>query len=385
MGFVSNFREITFDDILLLPNFSSFSQNEEEKEISLKTRISKNLFLDLPIISSPMPAVTNSDMAISLAKAGGFGIIHPFQSLSDQINEIRKVKKLNLKVGIGVSDLSIRGLENIGLLLKEGVDLISLEVPHAHTREVINFIKLVKKKYPTTNLNVSSIITPEAVKDIIKAGADSIRIGIGGGSHCTTRIVTGIGRPQLSALDDCSKVARRYNIPVILDGGIRNSGDITKAIAFGANAVMIGGLFSGTDESPGELVIKNKKKYKYSWGMSTKKAVDSLNNHSPKKYTMSNFRKFLKLFFQNPISSIKKTFRYLFFRDNFDADNSFLEEGIGNYIPYKGSVSNILAQLKGGIFRSFFYLGARNLEEVKKKSKKVLISNRSYLENIPRI
>ena len=385
MGFVSNFREITFDDILLLPNFSSFSQNEEEKEISLKTRISKNLFLDLPIISSPMPAVTNSDMAISLAKAGGFGIIHPFQSLSDQINEIRKVKKLNLKVGIGVSDLSIRGLENIGLLLKEGVDLISLEVPHAHTREVINFIKLVKKKYPTTNLNVSSIITPEAVKDIIIAGADSISICIGGGSHCTTRIVRGIGRPQLSALDDCSKVARRYNIPVILDGGIRNSGDITKAIAFGANAVMIGGLFSGTDESPGELVIKNKKKYKYSWGMSTKKAVDSLNNHSPKKYTMSNFRKFLKLFFQNPISSIKKTFRYLFFRDNFDADNSFLEEGIGNYIPYKGSVSNILAQLKGGIFRSFFYLGARNLEEVKKKSKKVLISNRSYLENIPRI
>ncbi len=385
MEFVSNLREITFDDVLLLPNFSKFSQNEEKENISLKTRISKDLFLDLPIISSPMPAVTNAEMAISLAKMGGLGIIHPFQSLENKIKEIKKVKKLNLKVGIGVSDLSVKGLESIGLFLKEGVDLISLEVPHAHTKEVINFIKLIKKKYPLINLNVSSVITPEAVKDIIDAGADSIRIGIGGGSHCTTRIVTGIGRPQLSALECCSKIAKKYDIPVILDGGIKNSGDITKAIAFGANAVMIGGLFSGTDESPGELIVKNKKRYKYSWGMSTKRAVDSLNNNSSKKYSLSNLKKFLKLFFKTPKSSITKTINYLFSKKDYNKNIFFLEEGIGNYIPYKGSVLTILTQLKESIFRSLFYLGAQNLEEVKNKSKKVLISNGSYLENIPRI
>lgn len=367
-------QEITFDDVLLLPGFSSFEMGEDTKKTSLKTRISKNVTLDLPIISAPMPGLTEEKMAIAIGKLGGMGFIHPFQSKEKQLEQVKAVKKHKVKVAVSVTEISEKSLKHILKLHSLGVDLICIETSHAYNKQTIEFIKKIKKANKKIEICASLVVTGEATEKLIKAGADSIRVGIGGGSHCTTRLVTGVGRPQLSAVAECYKVAKKYNIPVISDTGIKYAGDIVKALAFGAETVMIGGLLTGTDECPGELIEIDNKKYKHSWGMCTKEAITHTPFiKNPPQYVIKKLKSIIK-----KVLGIKdKVFQ--------PVNEQIFEEGIGNLIPYKGSVMPILEDLTKGIQRSMWYLGAKNIKDVRTKTKWVVVSGNTHLENIPRI
>lgn len=367
--------ELTFNDVLLLPGYSKFNMVEDITKTNIKTKISKNLEIDIPICSSPMAYVTETEMAINIGKLGGIGFIHCFQSHESQLHQIKKVKQHHIKVAASVSDFSQKGLEHIKNLLKLKTDLICIETAHAHNLQTINFIKKIKNNFPKAEICASLVVTSQATKDLIKAGVDSIRVGIGGGSHCTTRLVTGIGRPQLSAIADCYKIAKKFNVPIISDTGIEYPGDIAKAIAFGANAVMVGGLFTGTDESPGEIISIKGKKYKFSSGMCSNKT----------RYSSG-----LKLdaLIKNTKSIIKKIIRYKKNKDfvsNYSQPFEFIHEGVSGLIPYKGSVVPIVNSLAGGLKRSMWYLGCSNIEEIKSKSKVVVVTSNSIKDNQPRI
>jgi IMP dehydrogenase len=366
--------EITFDDILLLPGYSTFEMNEDLKKISLKTRISKNIKLDIPITSSPMPGLTEEKMAIALGKLGGLGFIHPFQSKNLQLAQLRKVKKHQVKVAASVIDLSLdKGVDHVKNLHQAGVTLISIETSHAHNKQTIAFIKKIKKNYPKIEVSASLVVTGEATKDLIKAGADSIRVGIGGGSHCTTRLVTGVGRPQLSAIAECYKVAKKYDIPILSDTGIKYSGDIPKALAFGGESVMIGGLLTGTDECPGNIITKKGKKYKHSWGMCTQEAI--IHNQP-----------FLENPYQAILKQTKEIAKTILGRNQNQLNKKLIfEEGVAELIPYKGSVTQVVEELVAGTKRSMWYLGATNISQLQKRTKWVMVSNSTHLENVPRI
>jgi len=210
------------------------------------------------------------------------------------------------------------------------------------------------------------VVTKDGTEALVKAGVDSIRIGIGPGSHCTTRLVTGVGRPQLSSIQECYKVAKKYKIPLIAESGIKHPGDIPKALVFGASAVMIGGLFAGTDECPGSTVRIQGKTYKYSWGMCTDNA---LRHNTPKLLAVSNL--------------LNRTRRLT--KKEADVDNKLFEEGVEGLVPYKGGVGPVIKKLIEGTRRSMWYQGARNISNLRKKARVVLVSSNTATENIPRI
>jgi len=239
----------------------------------------------------------------------------------------------------------------------------------------LKFIKEVRKKYPKAQLSTGPIATKEAVVELAKSGIDSLNVGIGPGSHCTTRLVTGVGRPQLSAVLECSKAAKKYKIPIISEGGIKYPGDLAKALAFGASAVMIGGMFSGTEESPGEIIKIDGKKYKNTWGMCSKKAITS-NDSDNKNFLEKNLH-LLKSKVKNIVFSNKS--------QSLTPGNEALEEGVEALVEYKGSVKPILNKLTGGLRRSLWYQGAHDIAELQEKARLVLISDNTNLENIPRI
>lgn len=362
MKIISTTPEFTFDDVLLLPNKSTFPINHEEEKINLATRISKNIKLDIPIVSSPMPGVTEEAMAIAIGKTGGMGFLHFFQSFEKQLEQVGKVKKEHVKVAACIADLSKNGIKHVGNLLKVGADLISVETYSAHNSQAIAFVNKLKKTFSKVEVSVALVATGEATYELIKAGADSIRVGIGGGSHCTTRLVTGVGRPQLSAVADCYKIAKKYNIPIISDTGIKYPGDIAKALVFGADCVMIGGLFAGTEETPGKVITKKGKKYKYTWGMCTETAIkhNQIERHR-------SFDKIIKLVQE------KSKNRKLF------------EEGVEGLVSYKGSVLGVIEELTQGTRRSMWYQGVKNIANLRRKARVVLASPNTKLENAPRI
>jgi len=362
----TNLNEVTFDDVLLLPGKSDFLVDDEKKNINITGRAAKGLELSLPIISAPMPGVTGEKMAITMGKAGGLGVLHPFQKIEDQAEQIKRVKKEQVKVAGSISFNKATTLKDVSILLEAGADLISIETGQAHNVQTIEFISKIKNAFKDVKISASLVVTQQATKELIKAGADSIRVGIGGGSHCTTRLVTGVGRPQLSAVKDCYQIAKKYDIPIISDTGIKYSGDIPKAFAFGAETVMIGGLLSGTDECPGEIIEKDGKKYKHSWGMCT----DTAYKHQTPWEQI------------NPIELMRKIKRSIFNQQKITKE---FEEGVEALIPYKGSATVILNQLRGGLIRSMWYLGTKNIKEIEKKTEVVMVSNSTMLENIPRV
>lgn len=376
MKIISSNPELTFKDVLLLPNLSNFTIIQDTKKTNIKTKISKNLEIDIPICSSPMANVTETEMAIALGKMGGIGFIHCFQNYKKQIEQATIVKSNQVKVAVSVSDFSEKGLRHVSNLIKIGVDLICIETAHGYNLQTIQFLKKIKIKHPNSQICVSLVVTAKATKALISAGADSIRVGIGGGSHCTTRLVTGVGRPQLSAVNECSLIARKYGVPIISDTGIENAGDISKAIAFGANVVMIGGLFAGTKECPGLIVKKRGINYKFSAGMCSNQT----------KYESSIvFRTLVK-----QIKTIIKKVIYFFpikqnFISKYSEPFSFTHEGVSGLIPYKGSVVKVLNELTGGLRRSMWYLGCKNLNELRQKAEVVIVTSNTIGDNVPRI
>ena len=246
---------LTFDDVTMAPKYSEVLPSE----VDTSTKLSSNLTLKIPLLSSAMDTVTESKMAIAIAKAGGIGVIHRNLDIKKQIEEIKKVKKLKLLVGaaVGAGPLELKRAEAI---LKEKIDLIVVDTAHAHSKKVAEIIRIIKKKKTSkTTLCAGNIATAEAAKFLIKLGVDIVKVGIGPGSICTTRLVAGIGVPQLSAILEVKKGVKNSKAKIISDGGIKYSGDIAKALSAGADAVMIGSLFAGSTETPGKLI---KKKWK---------------------------------------------------------------------------------------------------------------------------
>ena len=338
---------LTFDDVLLTPNYSNILPSE----VSTSTSLSNNINLKIPLISSAMDTVTESKMAISIAKAGGLGIIHRNLEIKKQIIEIKKVKSKKLLIGaaVGAGVVEIKRAE---ALLKENIDMIVVDTAHGHTKKVAEIIMKIRKIKPKkTVLCAGNIATAEAAKFLVSLGVDIIKVGIGPGSICTTRLVAGIGMPQLSAILTVRKGLGNKKTKIIADGGIKFSGDIPKALAAGADAVMIGSLFAGTNEAPGKILKRNGKYFKSFRGMGS---IGAMNKGSADRY------------FQ-----VKQI------------DNSkYVPEGVEGLVKYKGSVDKILFQLVGGLKSSMGYLGRKKVKDLRKKAKFVKITKAGFYESM---
>ena len=338
---------LTYDDVLLTPNYSEILPSETK----IETKLSKNLSLKIPIISSAMDTVTESSMAIEIAKLGGIGVIHRNLDIKKQILEIRKVKSKNLKVGaaVGAGPFEIKRAE---ALLKEKIDLIVVDTAHGHTKKVAEIVKKIKRmKSKKTTLCAGNIATTEASKFLSNLGVDAIKVGIGPGSICTTRLVAGIGVPQLSAILAAKKGLGKKKITLIADGGIKFSGDISKALAAGADAVMIGSLFAGSKEAPGKLIKKNGKYYKSFRGMGS---IGAMNKGSADRY----------------------------FQKKQKDPSKYVPEGVEGLVKYKGPVEKIIYKLTGGLKSSMGYLGSKNIKDLRNKPKFVKITKAGFYESM---
>ena len=338
---------LTFDDVTLVPKYSEILPSEVDTSIKL----TEFLKLKIPLLSSAMDTVTESKMAISIAKAGGIGIIHRNLEIKKQISEIKKVKKHKLLVGaaVGAGPNEFKRAKEI---LKEKLDMIVVDTAHGHTKkvsEIIGFIK--RKKNKKTALCAGNIASPEAAKFLIKLGVDIIKVGIGPGSICTTRLVAGIGVPQLSAILNVRNGMKNKKIKIISDGGIKYSGDLAKAFAAGADAVMIGSLFAGTDEAPGRLIKKNGKLFKSFRGMGS---VGAMNQGSSDRYSQSK---------QKDLSK-------------------YVPEGVEGLAKYKGKVDNTIYKLIGGLKSSMGYLGSKQIKYLRDKPKFVKITKAGFYESM---
>ena len=338
---------LTFDDVTLIPKYSEILPSEVDTSIKL----TKNLKLKIPLLSSAMDTITEAKMAIEIAKAGGLGIIHRNLHIKKQIAEIRKVKKRKLLVGAAVG-AGPSEFERAEAVLRENVDMIVVDTAHGHTKKVSEIIKFIKrKKKINTALCAGNIATPEAAKFLIKLGVDVIKVGIGPGSICTTRLVAGIGVPQLSAILQVRNGVKNKNVKIISDGGIKYSGDLAKAFAAGADAVMIGSLFAGTDETPGKLIKRNGKYFKSFRGMGS---VGAMNRGSADRY------------FQTKQKDISK----------------YVPEGVEGFAKYKGKVSKVISKLIGGLKSSMGYLGSTQIKYLRQKPKFVKITKAGFYESM---
>jgi len=453
----------TFDDLLLVPGGSEVLPSE----VDLTTRLTKDIQLNIPLISAAMDTVTEHRTAIAMAREGGLGIIHKNMSIDEQILEVQKVKKsesgmivdpitveehqtvgdvkvimsnfrisgvpvlrgrklvgivtnrdlrfvtdLNLKVdqvmtsenlvtapvGITLEDskallhkhriekllvvdekgelkglITIKDIEKIrkyplaakdtlgrlrvgaaiGVggnfldhaerLVKVGVDVVVLDSAHGHSQNIINSVKKLKDAFPELQIIAGNVATAEGTESLIKAGADAVKVGVGPGSICTTRIVAGVGVPQMTAIHNCARMADSYDIPIIADGGIKYSGDITKALGIGARTIMVGSLFAGTDESPGETFLYQGRTYKGYRGMGS-------------------------------LEAMKKGSSDRYFQEGIESQSKFVPEGIEGKVPYRGTISANVYQLIGGLRSGMGYVGARNIEELRQKARFVRIT-----------
>lgn len=455
---------LTFDDVLLVPKKS----NILPADVNLETRLSKKIKLKIPIMSAAMDTVTESRLAIALAREGGIGIIHRNLSIEEQCNEVRKVKrheswiirdpitlspddpigkakeiieekniasfpvvekgrlvgivtnrdlrlkanmnemvrnvmsknpvtaheKISMEDAIKIMDknkieklpvvdkrgklkglITLRDIEErkkfpdaskdkhgrllvgaavgpfdmkrVSELVKSDVDVIVVDTAHGHSENVIKTIREIKRSYDVEVIG-GNVATEEATEELISAGADAVKVGIGPASICTTRIVTGAGVPQITAIQDCYSAAKKHGIPIIADGGVKYSGDIAKAIAAGADVVMIGSLLAGTEESPGRVVFVRGRKYKSYRGMGS---IGAMESGSRDRY--------------------------------FQASKKLVPEGIEGIVPYRGMVSEMVFQLVGGLKSAMGYCGCRNIEELKRKAEFVRISKAGLAESHP--
>jgi len=470
-----NIREgLTFDDVLLIPKRSPIISRSQT---NLKTRLSKNISLNIPVISANMDTVTESPMAIALAREGGIGIIHRFMTIQDQVDEVLKVKRsesvmieqpytISIDSSVGYAkkimhDFGISGLliekdkklagiitkrdllfethfdnnvtsvmskdvvfaelgttiekakdilhknrieklpiigkdkQIIGLitskdilkmeefpnaskdkkgrllvgaavgvkgdylerteaLLDAGADVMVVDIAHGHSDNAINCVHLIKKAFKDCELIAGNIATGRGTEDLIRAGVDAVKVGVGSGSICITRVITGSGVPQLTAILDSVKISKKYEIPVISDGGIRNSGDLTKALAAGSSSVMVGSLLGGTDESPGKTLVKNGKKYKI-------------------YKVMAFFYASLGRKYREEGEQIKES----------DELNDYVPEGVEAMVSYKGSVVEIIRQLVGGLRSGLSYCGAKTINEMQQNAEFVRITTAGYIESQP--
>ena len=337
---------LTFDDVLMLPRFSSILPSNTD--ISLK--LTNNIKLKVPFFSSAMDTVTESNMAIAMAQEGGIGVIHRNLNIQKQSLEVKKVKNKKLLVGAAVGT-NKEDFERTKALIDSGVDLIVIDTAHGHSEKVLKTLSKLKKIKSKISFCVGNIATGEAAKKLYNSGADIIKVGIGPGSICTTRMVAGIGMPQISAIMDVKKALNKKNVKIISDGGIKFSGDIAKALAAGADAIMMGSIFAGTDESPGKKFKIEGKIFKQYRGMGS---IGAMSAGSANRYFQSNLKD----------------------------KSKFVPEGVEGRVECKGKVSKIIYQLQGGLRSSMGYIGAKSLKEINKRAKFVKITKAGFYESM---
>ena len=337
---------LTFDDVLMLPRYS----NVLPADTNIKLNLTNKIKLKVPFLSSAMDTVTESSMAIAMAEAGGIGVIHRNLKIKQQSDEVKKVKKKNLFVGAAIGT-NKEDIERARSLLDKGVDLIVIDTAHGHSAKVLKVLSKLKKISKQTTICVGNIATGEAARQLYNSGADIIKVGIGPGSICTTRMVAGIGVPQISAIIEVKKALSKKKIKIISDGGIKFSGDIAKALAAGADGIMMGSIFAGTDESPGKKFKIKDKIYKHYRGMGS---IGAMSSGSANRY----------------------------FQKNYKDKKKFVPEGVEGRVEYKGSVEKIIYQLQGGLRSSMGYIGAKNLNEIKKKAKFIKITKAGFYESM---
>jgi len=337
---------LTFDDVLLLPRYSSVFPSKT----NIYLELTKKITLKVPFLTSAMDTVTESKMAIAIAKEGGIGVIHRNLNINDQSQEVKKVKNKRLIVGAAIGT-NKEDLERARSLLINGVDLIVIDTAHGHSEKVLKTLSKLKKIVKERPICVGNIATGEAAKRLYNSGADIIKVGIGPGSICTTRMVAGIGVPQISAIMEVKKALNKKSVKIISDGGIKFSGDIAKALAAGADAIMMGSIFAGTEESPGKKFKVKGKLFKEYRGMGS---IGAMSAGSANRY----------------------------FQKNFKDKSKFVPEGVEGRVEYKGKVSKIIYQLQGGLRSSMGYIGAQNLEEINKKAKFIKITKAGFYESM---
>ena len=464
---------VTFDDVLLVPKYSKVTSRSDT---DLSTKLSKNISLNIPLISANMDTVTESSMAVTVAREGGIGIIHRFLTIQQQVNEVLKVKRsgsiiienpytinseltikdalsimkqkdvsgllvtdpnskiigilterdvlfeptdstklvkelmtkdvVTAKLGVDLEQVKeilkhnrieklpivddnnhVKGLitsqdisnlekypyaskdkkgrplvgsavgvkgdfmERSEALINAGADVLVVDIAHGHSENAINTVKNIKKAFPDCELIAGNVATANGTEDLIKAGVDAVKVGVGSGSICITRVITGSGVPQLTAVYDCAKVGNDHGIPIISDGGTRNSGDATKALAAGASSIMVGSILGGTDESPGSTITKNGKRFKIYRGMASLAA--SMGRRSKETGTF----------------------------ELADDLNDYVAEGVEAMVPYKGSVTEIITQITGGIRSGLSYCGASNIKQMQENAEFIKISRAGFAES----
>lgn len=336
-GIAARGRGLTFDDVLIVPSKSAV---RSRRDPNLSTRLTRHLNIDQPFISANMDTVTESPMAIAMGKLGGVGILHRFMNTEEQIKEVHRVRDAGLKIigaSIGVNE---EGRTRAEALVREGVNLLTIDIAHGHSIAMIETLHWLRDKFKDkVDLIAGNVATPEATEELIRAGADAIKVGIGPGSMCTTRIITGAGVPQLTAIAWCAEVARGHKIPVIADGGLKSSGDIVKALAAGAETVMLGSLLAGCLETPGEI-SGGKKRYR---GMASRAAQVSWRGGLPE---------------------------------------GMAPEGEATAVAVKGSVKDVILELAGGLRSGMSYINAETLPEILEKARFMEMSANGFRESV---
>ncbi|MBI0110649.1 IMP dehydrogenase [Lactobacillus sp. W8093] len=355
---------LTFDDVLLIPAESHVLPNE----VNLHTQLAPNLKLNIPLISAGMDTVTEGAMAIAIALQGGLGVIHKNMSISAQAGEVANVKnvvvpanitkaavdddnRLLVAAAIGVTSDTFERAE---ALLEKGADAIVIDTAHGHSAGVLRKIKEIRDHFPNITLIAGNVATGDATRALFDAGVDIVKVGIGPGSICTTRVVAGVGVPQITAIYDAATAAREYDKPIIADGGMKYSGDIVKALAAGGNAVMLGSMLSGTTEAPGEIFDSNGRKYKTYRGMGSVGAMAQAHGSSDR-----------------------------YFQGGVNEANKLVPEGVEARVEYKGDVSDIVFQIIGGLRSGMGYVGAATINDLRENAQFVKITNAGLRESHP--
>lgn len=351
---------LTFDDVLLVPQYSEITPDMAD----VSTKLTNTFKMNVPFLSAAMDTVSEHKLVTALALAGGLGVIHKNMSIADQAKEVEMVKnyefdneknkkalidkKGRLCVGAAIG-VTADMMDRVYALLDAGVDVFVLDSAHGDSKNIINAIKNLRLEYPSMELIAGNVATYEGALDLMKAGASAVKVGMGPGSICTTRIIAGIGVPQLQAVMDCARASKEMNVPIIADGGIKYSGDVVKALAAGANTVMLGGLFATCEEAPGDIYESNGKKYRTYRGMGS---IEAMAKGSTDRYFQTGHKK-------------------------------FVAEGVQGIVEVKTTVEELVFQLIGGLKAGMGYCGSKDIPTLQEKGTFIKITNNALLESHP--
>lgn len=351
---------LTFDDVLLVPQYSEITPDMAD----VSTKLTNTFKMNVPFLSAAMDTVSEHKLVTALALAGGLGVIHKNMSIADQAKEVEMVKnyefdnekykrvlidkKGRLCVGAAIG-VTADMMDRVHALMDAGVDVFVLDSAHGDSKNIMNAIKNLRLEYPSMELIAGNVATYEGALDLMKAGASAVKVGMGPGSICTTRIIAGIGVPQLQAVMDCARASKEMNIPIIADGGIKYSGDVVKALAAGANTVMLGGLFATCEEAPGDIYESNGKKYRTYRGMGS---IEAMAKGSTDRYFQTGHKK-------------------------------FVAEGVQGIVEVKTTVEELVFQLIGGLKAGMGYCGSKDIPTLQEKGTFIKITNNALLESHP--